>query len=57
MKIMIYNIKGGQGKTDIALNLALTMDFNLITNEPLSPLDMVLGEDNFLKLGQNDDFS
>lgn len=56
MKIMIYNIKGGQGKTDIALNLALTLDYNLITNEPLSPVEMVLDEDNFLKLNQEDGF-
>jgi len=55
MKILIYNIKGGQGKTDIALNLALTMDFNLITNEPLSPVELVLKEKKYLKLGQNDD--
>jgi hypothetical protein len=32
---MIYNIKGGQGKTDIALNIAMTKGFNLLTNEPL----------------------
>jgi cellulose biosynthesis protein BcsQ len=56
MKIMIYNIKGGQGKTDIALNLALTMNYNLITNEPLSPVELVFKEDNFLKLDQNEDF-
>lgn len=56
MKIIIYNIKGGQGKTDIALNLALTMDFNFITNEPLSPVEMVLDEDNLIKLDQEDDF-
>ena len=56
MKIMIYNIKGGQGKTDIALNLALTMDFNLITNEPLSPVEMVIHKDNVIKLNQESDF-
>lgn len=56
MKIMIYNIKGGQGKTDIALNLALTLDYNLVTNEPLSPVEMVLPEDNIIKLDQEEDF-
>ncbi len=55
MKILIYNIKGGQGKTDIALNLALTLDYNLITNEPLSPVEMVLEEDTFIKLDRDED--
>jgi cellulose biosynthesis protein BcsQ len=55
MKIMLYNIKGGQGKTDIALNLALTLDYNFITNEPLSPVEMVMREGRFVKLNQTDD--
>jgi cellulose biosynthesis protein BcsQ len=50
MKIMIYNIKGGQGKTDIALNIAMTKGFNLLTNEPLSPVELVLPNKRFLKL-------
>ena len=50
MKIMVYNIKGGQGKTDIALNIALTLGFNLLTNEPLSPVELVLPAERFLKL-------
>lgn len=54
MKILIYNIKGGQGKTDIALNLALTMDFNLITNDALSPVEIALDDNNYLKLDKND---
>ena len=54
MKILIYNIKGGQGKTDIALNLALTMDYNLITNDPLSPIEIVLSEERFLKLDRDE---
>lgn len=54
MKIIVYNIKGGQGKTDIALNLALTLDYGLITNEPLSPVEMVLEEGNYLKLEQGE---
>lgn len=50
MKILIYNIKGGQGKTDIALNLAMTMEFSFLTNEPLSPVEMVLEPGQFLKI-------
>ena len=54
MKITIYTIKGGTGKTSIALNLALTLDgFGIVTNEPLSPIDQVLGRDRILKLEKN----
>ena len=54
MKIMIYNIKGGQGKTDISLNLALTLDFNMVTNEPLSPIELILEEGTFIKLERDE---
>ena len=50
MKFTVYNIKGGVGKTNISLNLALTMDMNIITNDSLSPIDEVLGENEVLKL-------
>ena len=50
MKIMVYNFKGGQGKTDIALNLAMTLDMNLLTNEVFSPVEVVLKKGDFHKL-------
>lgn len=54
MKITTYNVKGGVGKTDISLNMALTLDYGIITNEPFSPLETVLGAENFLKLNPGD---
>lgn len=55
MKIVVYNLKGGVGKTSISLNLALTMKLAIITNEPLSPLEVVLEEKRFIKLSRDDD--
>jgi len=55
MKLTVYNIKGGVGKTDISLNLALTMDLAIITNEPFSPLEKILDSSRFIKLNRNDD--
>ena len=56
MKIAIFNLKGGQGKSSIALNLALSMNFDVISNDKISKLEQVLPEDNFMKISKNDDF-
>lgn len=50
MKVAIYNFKGGVGKTSLALNLAIDKDFAVVSNDPYSPLEKVLDEDNFLRL-------
>lgn len=55
-KIVIFNIKGGQGKTSLAINLALTMNAGVITNDVYSPLEKVLPENQFIKVGLNSDF-
>jgi cellulose biosynthesis protein BcsQ len=56
MKLTIYNVKGGVGKTRIALNLALTMQFAIITNEVYSPtIEKVLDKKQFMKLKPDDE--
>lgn len=41
-RLTVYHIKGGVGKTRIALNLALTLDFGVITNDEYSVVSKVL---------------
>jgi len=54
MKITVYNFKGGVGKTCIALNIALTMDYAIVTNDILSPLDEILEDGQIKKLKLNE---
>jgi cellulose biosynthesis protein BcsQ len=54
MKITVYNFKGGVGKTSIALNIALSCDMGIITNDIYSPLESILPEKQFIKLGHDD---
>lgn len=41
-RIAVYNIKGGVGKTRIALNIALTWDYGVVTNDIYSVAELVL---------------
>ena len=56
MKIVFFNLKGGQGKTSLAVNLALRLDMNIITNDLFTPYDKVLPEKYFIKIERNQDF-
>jgi MinD superfamily P-loop ATPase len=56
MKVAMFNLKGGQGKSSIALNLALTMNANIISNDLITQLEDVMPEDNFLNVGKYDNF-
>jgi cellulose biosynthesis protein BcsQ len=54
MKITVYNFKGGVGKTSIALNIALSLDMGIITNDIYSPIEKILPEKQFVKLEKDD---
>ncbi len=40
-RLMIFNVKGGVGKTSIALNLALRFGYGVVTNDRFSLIDRV----------------
>ena len=50
MKLVIWNLKGGQGKTVLSLSLAMLYDFYVVTNEVHSPIDEVLPKGRGLRL-------
>ena len=57
MKIAVFNLKGGQGKSSIALNLALSLKFDVISNDKITKLEKILPEDNFMKIEKDQDFT
>lgn len=56
MLITVYNFKGGQGKSKISINLALTMDYAIITNDLCSSNDLLLPKERFLKINKDEKF-
>lgn len=55
MKIVVYNFKGGVGKSTIALNYALTQDFGVVTNDVFNRVDRVLPEGRGVRLKPDQD--
>jgi hypothetical protein len=54
MRIIVWNLKGGQGKTFLSLNIALMEGMYIVTNDARSPIDQTLGEDRALRLSPRD---
>lgn len=55
MITVIYNFKGGEGKTKIATNLALTMNHAIVTNDVYSPIDKIFPPEKVLKIYPKDE--
>ncbi|MDR1926361.1 MAG: hypothetical protein LBQ13_01565 [Endomicrobium sp.] len=56
MRVVIFNLKGGQGKTSLAINLALTLNAGVVTNDVYSPLEKILSDNQFLKIGMDEEY-
>lgn len=54
MKITIFNLKGGQGKTTVSVALALSYGFLIVTNDEYSPIDKVLPKGHVKSLGRGE---
>ena len=52
-KILIWNLKGGQGKTSIAIQFCLLKSFYIVTNDLITPLDKIIEKKRVLKLLSN----
>ncbi len=50
MKLTVYNFAGGVGKSSLAAELALVLDYQIITNDIYTPLRIVFDKDSLLRL-------
>lgn len=56
MKITVYSMKGGVGKTPIATNIALELGYALGTNEPFNMLEHIIPEDSLMTIQPEEEF-
>ena len=56
MNIVVFSLKGGVGKTSIALTYALETGYPVVTNEIESSLGQVLPEEQFMEVGFDESF-
>ena len=56
MKVTVYSIKGSAGKTPIATNISLDLKYCVATNEAIDCYSHLLEEDQFIRIGQNEEF-
>ena len=56
MKITIYNVKWGAGKTPIATNIVLDRQYALWTNEPYHILDTFIPEERLITVASDEPF-
>ncbi|OSM06732.1 ParA family protein [Magnetofaba australis] len=56
MSIAFFNIKGGVGKTSLAVNFALQHDYAIVTNDLYTQLERALPEGKILKVGPGEPF-
>lgn len=53
-KFIVWTIKGGDGKTSIAAEIAMRLGLPIITNEPYTTLDIIFNEDTLLQLKRDE---
>lgn len=56
MRITIYNVKGGAGKTPLAVNIALDHEWAIGTNEPYHVLDTFIPDNRILSVAMEEEF-
>lgn len=55
MKLTIYTFPGGTGKTSIAAQLSLTLNYQIITNDIYTPLSILFDDEFLLRLQPGQD--
>jgi cellulose biosynthesis protein BcsQ len=53
-RVLVFNPKGGVGKTAVSLNISLSLGHRIITNDQFSIVNQVLPEDKFIILDKDD---